>query len=356
MGRAGRGPVGVLPEALTLLEALEGAPAVPTLVWGRGIGSIVRGLREGQAPVYGLAPDVTSARGIPEPVSVDVSVDDDVAVERVVALLPRSREELAWIVKVSRGLLDQGQELWLAGHHRDGIKSSARSLSDTLGPTVVARTKRHTRVLVSQCENPEPGLPDVDDMFRLFPVESGGETLQCASFPGTFSHGRLDHGTHQLLGVLESTPTVKRVLDAGAGCGALGATLLRRWPEARVTLCDHSASAVASARRTLSINGLDSDGRAEVLLSRAEDIERGGYDLVVTNPPFHVGRHQDRQLAQSFAAAAARLLTPQGSLLLVANRHLGYAEHMEAAFGRVDVGVEAGRFRVWRGRRPRRGT
>ena len=131
--------------------------------------------------------------------------------------------------------------------------------------------------------------------------------------------------------------------------------LLRRWPEARVILCDHGAAAVTSARRTLSMNELDGDGRGEVLLSRAEDLEQGGYDLVVTNPPFHVGRHQDRQLAQSFAAAAARLLTPQGTLLLVANRHLGYAEHMESSFARVDVVVEDGRFRVWRGRRPRQG-
>ena len=102
--------MGVLPEATTLLEALEESPSMPTLVWGRGIGPVVRGLQTGEGQVHALAPDLTSARGVPEPVTVGV-MPPDVSVERVVALLPRSREELSWIIRVSRGLLDEGQEL-----------------------------------------------------------------------------------------------------------------------------------------------------------------------------------------------------------------------------------------------------
>ena len=47
-------------------------------------------------------------------------------------------------------------------------------------------------------------------------------------------------------------------------------------------------------------------------------------DAVVMNPPFHVGRDADPALGAAFIRAARRMLAPNGSLWLVANRHLPY--------------------------------
>ena len=85
----------------------------------------------------------------------------------------------------------------------------------------------------------------------------------------------------------------RRVVDVGAGVGAVGLALARRWPSARVTLIEIAPDLAELARRNAADNGvadrvdvavidvLDRAGR------RAAPIEPGEADLVVTNPPFY---------------------------------------------------------------------
>ena len=49
-----------------------------------------------------------------------------------------------------------------------------------------------------------------------------------------------------------------------------------------------------------------------------------------------------------FADSARARLARGGTLLLVANRHLGYADALRSRFAHVDVAQEDTRFRVWR--------
>ena len=344
----GRSALGPSPEVVTLLEALESAEPRPTLVWGRGIAAVVRQLNR-SADVYALLPDTTAARGIPQPAHVGIRPEGG-AVERVVMLLPRSRDELKWRLEVARSLLDEDQELWLAGHQQDGVKSTAKLLKEMFGPTSVVRTKRHTRVLMATCRAPMSISPDPTAKVLRWKVRRGDAEVECASFPGTFSHGRLDEGTDHLLGVLAGMEAPRRALDLGAGCGVIGAWLLARNPDTRVTMVEHSAAAFWSIGETLRQSGLQDDERAELILGRAEDAPDQRYDVIVTNPPFHVGRHQERTQAEAFATVAAQRLSSTGVFLMVANRHLGYAEPLSDRFEEVDVAWEDGRFRVWRAR------
>jgi release factor glutamine methyltransferase len=72
-----------------------------------------------------------------------------------------------------------------------------------------------------------------------------------------------------------------RVLDLGAGTGAIGLAIADEHPGAQVTCVDASPDALALARENAERCGLDVELRAGGLETAAE-----GWDLVVSNPPY----------------------------------------------------------------------
>jgi tRNA1(Val) A37 N6-methylase TrmN6 len=83
-----------------------------------------------------------------------------------------------------------------------------------------------------------------------------------------------------------------RIVDVGAGVGAVGLTLLARWPGARADLVEIDAATAGLARENAELNGVGA--RARVIAAdaldgaarRAAGLANGEADLVVTNPPF----------------------------------------------------------------------
>ncbi len=338
---------GTNPAALTLAEAIADQPWIPSLLWGRHLGSLVPGPGESGGD-FALLPDVRSAAGLRLEHEVGMLPPPSRAFSRVLSDLPRSKEELSWRVAVAAAVLAPGQQLWLAGHQREGIKGAAKTLAAGLGPVGVAHTKRHTRVLVATRDARVAAAPTLDTVEEAFVARFGIRDVACRSLPGTFSHGRLDGGTERLLAFLaDDRERRKRVLDLGAGCGVLGASLALLSHTRKVTLVESSYAGVESSRRTLLANGLVSKEQAEAVLADVGEAPRGPFDLIVTNPPFHDGRDQDRQLLGHFADAASHRLARGGRFLVVANRHLGYHDDLAARFRHVEVAWEDTRFRIW---------
>lgn len=147
----------------------------------------------------------------------------------------------------------------------------------------------------------------------------------------TFAGARLDAGTRLLLST-EGTWPAGDAVDIGCGNGVLTAVLARRGNTA--TGIDVSADAVLSTRATLDANGLEADvWWAEGLASRAT----GSADLIVTNPPFHVGTAKDSTPTLTFLADAHRVLRPGGRMVVVFNAHLPYLQALGARFGWADI-------------------
>jgi len=379
------------PAVLTLSEALLDAPGVPTLYWGDGLAALAPALRAAPSARWFVdaaqddgAPLGAHARRVESGVLPGPPWPTDPPCQRIAARLPGSREALALLARVAAARLPPGGELWLAGHNREGVKSAARRLATAGFADVETRlVRRHCRVLVARRGgDPVPPVPTLAELEQTYvlprprsrgaeaappPVERARGELTIVSYPGTFSHGRLDDGSARLLRALGVAdrgvgsgrplawealrpPRFARALDLGSGAGVLGAWLAAARPGARVTLVDRSAVAVASAQATLARNEL---GNARVLhvdvgaLAGHED----PVDLVVTNPPFHDGRREDRSLVERFVEAAHALLRPGGWLWLVANRHLPYGPVIRAPFPRAEVVSEDRRYRVWRARK-----
>ncbi|MEL7214548.1 MAG: peptide chain release factor N(5)-glutamine methyltransferase [Pseudomonadota bacterium] len=76
----------------------------------------------------------------------------------------------------------------------------------------------------------------------------------------------------------------RRVLDLGTGTGAILLSILAACPEATGTATDISSAALSVARRNAATLGLTD--RATFLRSDWFDAVEGGYDLVVSNPPY----------------------------------------------------------------------
>jgi 16S rRNA (guanine1207-N2)-methyltransferase len=169
-----------------------------------------------------------------------------------------------------------------------------------------------------------------------FTIEARGRTLSCAAFPGTFSSGKLDPASKLLLEHLPSGQD-RSVLDVGAGYGVLGGFLAG--DGATVTLLEDDAFSVQSCRKTLELNDLQGRALHSDVDSALEPDAK--FDLIVANPPFHVGSDLILDVALEFIRCAERRLTPGGEFWLVANHFLPY----EAEMARIGVVHEVARER-----------
>ncbi|MCE9635521.1 MAG: methyltransferase [Planctomycetes bacterium] len=82
-------------------------------------------------------------------------------------------------------------------------------------------------------------------------------TMQIETRPGTFSHGSLDRGTRAMLEWY--VPRGEKILDLGAGCGAIGIYAALRDPKAKVTLVESNVRAAECAVRNVARNGVNVD-------------------------------------------------------------------------------------------------
>ncbi len=150
-----------------------------------------------------------------------------------------------------------------------------------------------------------------------------------AAFAGT----SIDIGTRFLLGFLdEIRPDATSAVDLGCGTGVLAAALALQRPALPVTATDQSAAAVASARATMVANGVDA--RVNVVRDDALSSQPdASAELIVLNPPFHIGSSVHAGIALKLFEDSARVLQPGGELWTVWNSHLGYRSALARIVG-----------------------
>ena len=182
-------------------------------------------------------------------------------------------------------------------------------------------------------------------------LDYGGRTYR--QYAGVFSGKHIDHATQFLLAAWSSQPQLRdlpapaRILDIACGNGVIGDQLLLRYPEARLTALDDFSLAVASARLNLP------PARSEVMYAHTlRAVPDASQDLVVINPPFHFGYENNIEVSLGLFAQVPRVLTKEGSLVIVANCHLNYATHLHPRW-QVSVVAESEKYIVYHCRAPR---
>lgn len=278
---------------------------------------------------------------------------------QVVLFQPREKDLLEMMLDLCGGLLDEEGQLWLAGENRSGIKSAGKRLAARFESHNKLDSARHCTLFSAKGPLIDP-QQKLESWLTEWSFELAGKTIQVTSIPGVFAHGRLDPGTRLLLDTLSDGSLVEkidgRILDFGCGAGVIGVALSKMNPQADVTLLDDSALALEASRRTMAQNQvtaelLTSDGLTE-LLAPGEP----RYDRIVSNPPFHSGVTQDLQTARRFLHDCPHVLTPDGSLCIVANNHLPYRRWLQELFGEVQVISSNREYNVWLARKGARKT
>jgi 16S rRNA (guanine1207-N2)-methyltransferase len=222
------------------------------------------------------------------------------------------------------------------------VKYMTHAMNDILGRSfgevsaTLARQK--SRVLVAR--DPRPG-PSSFPRRQEHPDLGLAVCAHGAAFAGT----RIDIGTRALLASIDRMPTTGTALDLGSGTGVLAAALARSRPGMSVLAVDQSAAAVASASATASANGL-ADRIRVIRDDAADSVPDGSVDLVVCNPPFHLGAAVVTSAADRLFAAAARVLRPGGQLWTVYNSTLRYKPVLSRLVGPTKVADATPKFTV----------
>jgi len=291
-------------------------------------------IQQGASAAFGVVPDAAS---LPP---------------QVILFLPREKERLELLLHFLAAGMPASGSLWLVGENQSGIKSAGGPLRKFFALTAKVDSARHCALLRATQASP-PAPFSLDDYQQKWLLGSPPAELRMVSLPGAFAHGRLDRGTALLLEVLAQQQGHDyprgRVLDFACGIGVIGLSLLLRDPALDLTLLDNSALALESARRSLQANGLQanllpSDGLAEVTEP---------FDWMVSNPPFHRGVATNYDIARDFFARARSVLTRQGKILLVCNRHLPYESWLADHFTAVETLASRNDFKVLRASRPK---
>lgn len=250
--------------------------------------------------------------------------------------LPRSREGARALIAQAADEVAPGGLIVVDGQKTGGIDTALKDLRGRVDLSE-SLSKAHGKLASFPAG---PGLEDWRAAMRG--IDGGFQTL-----PGIFSADGPDPGSALLAGTLPKDLGGK-IADLGAGWGFLAREILSRPKVKRLDLVEAEADALTCAEANI----LDNRARfhwADATSWRPESL----LDVVVMNPPFHSGREADPALGAAFIQAARRMLAPNGSLWLVANRHLPYDGVLSDAFLEHHEVAGTGAFRVIHASRPR---
>jgi 16S rRNA (guanine1207-N2)-methyltransferase len=256
----------------------------------------------------------------------------------VLVQAPKALDALREIAEVVAASALPDVTLLVGGRVKHMTHAMNDVLRDSFTEVSASLARQKSRVLVAR--GPKPSASS-------FPRSQEHKDLDltvCAhgtAFAGT----KIDIGTRTLLGCLDRMRPAATALDLGAGSGVLAAALARRRPELTVLAVDQSAAAVASTLATAEANGVAD--RIRVLRDdAAASVPDDSVDLVVCNPPFHVGAAVVTTAADRLFAAAGRVLRPGGELWTVYNSALRYKPTLARLVGPTDVATQTPKFTV----------
>jgi len=248
----------------------------------------------------------------------------------VLLLLPRSLDALDEVAGLVARHADPAVVVVAGGREKHMSRTMNEVLARHFQDVRASRGRGKARVL--HAARPRPVAPGTAAGWPVSERHPDLGLTVCAH-GAAFAGARVDIGTRFLVDHLaDAVPDARTAVDLGCGTGVLASALGAARPEIAVVATDESAAAVASARATVAANALADRVRVQRARGTA-GIAGASADLVLLNPPFHVGAAVHDGVARGLFAEAARVLRPGGELWCVWNSGLGYRPALQAAVG-----------------------
>lgn len=316
------------------LAALAGSTGTVTVI-GDHYGALtlgtaarfgIRGIRAHQDPLSGELALAANARtaGLADSYTTGALDAGLVQGSRVILLaLPRSLDALEEIAALIAEHAPADAVLYAAGRLKHMTIAMNAVLARYFGSVSAGLARQKSRVLTASAPLPADRRP-----APRFPLAARHDVglpapLELRAHGAAFAGAALDIGTRFLLPHLAQARGAGTAVDLGCGTGAIAAYLALTRPNLTVTATDQSAAAVVSARATMAANGV-----ADRVTVRRDDALSSHPDasaeLIVLNPPFHIGASVHAGIALKLFADAGRVLVPGGELWTVWNSHLTY--------------------------------
>lgn len=283
--------------------------------------------------------------GLAETIRADLADPEQPEGAFDLAIVHHTRNRVETLGLVARAVsLARGGTVIVDGAKADGVEGTMRQVSQAVG--LSGRVSRsHGKAFWFAADDL---APDITNAWQAA-ASAGPNEQGFVTAPGMFSHDAADPAS-EMLATCFAGRLSGRCADLGAGWGLLAARAFDAGAE-RVELFESDHRALAAARANLAGRNCEFHWCDVTTLQGSAD-----FDHVITNPPFHEGARADPALGHAFIAAARGMVSPRGTLWLVANRHLPYESALEAAFGQVERVAMDGRFKAFAARNPKPDT
>jgi len=261
----------------------------------------------------------------------------------VIINFPKSKDELAFTLAMVAPFLQADCKVVLVGEKKGGVQSSPKLVNDWLTSCQKIDAARHCLLFAGIFNAEKSQQPFViDDWYKTYQLNIDNIELTIASLPGVFSQKKLDVGTALLLANLPESMQGK-VLDFGCGAGVISSFVGKKHPHTTLSLLDVSALALASAKKTLALNGLSGEVFASNSLSKVSN----QYQHVISNPPFHQGTKTSYRASEDFLRGIKPFMSKGSDISIVANSFLQYLPIMKQHIGSTQTLVTRQGFSIY---------
>ena len=248
-----------------------------------------------------------------------------VAYDVVLLQLPKTLSLLEYQLLQLRQHIHPKTQIMAGGMIKHMPPSMTALFEKIIGPSRTSLAQKKARLIVSNF-NPESNPGAVKS--PRYGIDNS--PLQLVNHANVFSQQKLDIGTRFLLTHFPDLSAADSILDLGCGNGALGIYAGWKHPAATLHFVDDSFMAIKSAQDSVQLNEL----KNPVHFYNDDGLTHfsGGVDAILCNPPFHEGNKVHTDIAARMFRDAARHLTANGTLYVVANRHLEYRPLLQPLF------------------------
>jgi 16S rRNA (guanine1207-N2)-methyltransferase len=268
--------------------------------------------------------------------------EDFKALPMVWVLPTKQRDESRILLAKALGFLREGGTVVVSVANDEGAKSIESDLKLVAG-SVTTISKNKCRIFWARKH--QVNQPLMNAWLKMdVPKEMDASHLY--SVPGVFSWDRIDSASALLVDHLPTSFSGMGA-DLGAGNGYLTQQILIKNPSIQHM---HAYEAEKRALECARLNVQLENNLASVQYywhDVTKGLPQNGYDFIISNPPFHLGRVDMPEIGKAFIVSAAKALKSGGVFWLVANAHLPYETSLQQHFHKVECVVKKNGFKIY---------